>query len=101
VHNLDLGIIINQQHQLRVNIIMMKIAAVVLLVSTAISGVNAFATSSAHQRASSTAIYIGRESNVDLSGNAWKPDSEKMGVSALFSSSYLLFERVFASSSSL
>ena len=24
---------------------------------------------------------IGRESNVDLTGNSWKPDSEKMGVS--------------------
>ena len=23
---------------------------------------------------------IGRESNVDLTGNSWKPDSEKMGV---------------------
>jgi hypothetical protein len=71
----------------------MKIA-VILLVSTAISGINAFVfVSNAHQsrRASSsggnsnsnsnTAIYIGRESNIDLSGNAWKPDSEKMGVS--------------------
>jgi hypothetical protein len=29
---------------------------------------------------SSRLAMIGRESNVDLSGNAWKPDSEKMGV---------------------
>jgi len=26
---------------------------------------------------------MGRDSNFDLSGNTWKPDSEKMGVSSL------------------
>jgi hypothetical protein len=60
----------------------MKFIAVILLVSTFTSGllVHGFVAPTAHQRAS-TAISIGRESNVDLSGNAWKPDSEKMGVS--------------------
>ncbi|KAL7443880.1 hypothetical protein ACHAXH_007734 [Discostella pseudostelligera] len=58
----------------------MKFIAVILLVSTFTSGllVHGFVAPTAHQRAS-TAISIGRESNVDLSGNAWKPDSEKMG----------------------
>lgn len=60
----------------------MKFIAVILLVSTFSSGllVHGFVAPTAHQRAS-TAVFIGRESNVDLSGNAWKPDSEKMGVS--------------------
>jgi len=31
-------------------------------------------------RPSSSALHISREGNVDLSGNAWKPDSEKMGA---------------------
>jgi hypothetical protein len=38
------------------------------------TAVNVFRSSS------SRLAMIGRESNVDLSGNAWKPDSEKMGV---------------------
>jgi len=35
----------------------------------------------------STSLDIGKEGNIDLGGNAWKPDSEKMGVSALKCSS--------------
>lgn len=31
-------------------------------------------------RLSLTSLAIGRDSNVDLGGNSWKPDSEKMGV---------------------
>lgn len=70
---------------------MMKIAAAALLLhiaTSAISGLHAFVAPAAlHHRAraastaATTILNIGRESNVDLSGNAWKPDSEKMGVS--------------------
>ena len=39
-------------------------------------------------RSSSTSLnQIGRESNVDLGGNAWKPKSETMGVSSFYQSS--------------
>ena len=47
---------------------------------------------------------MGRDSNFDLSGNNWKPDSEKMGVSSLvlFLSVVVCFWSVrwFSSSSS-
>jgi hypothetical protein len=40
-------------------------------------------TTAVNFRSSSSRLaMIGRESNVDLSGNTWKPDSEKMGVSS-------------------
>ena len=58
----------------------MKIAAA-LAAAASVSGVSAFAPAASLHR-SSTAIFIGREEGVDLSGNAWKPDSEKMGVSS-------------------
>lgn len=55
----------------------MKITAI--LAATAISGASAFAPATNFNRASSTSLNIGREENVDLSGNAWKPKSETMG----------------------
>ena len=40
----------------------------------------ALPVSHAGQSAVARLNMIGRESNVDLTGNSWKPDSEKMGV---------------------
>lgn len=59
----------------------MKIAvAAATVAALAPAAVSAFAPSSAaFVRQSSTSLNIGSDSNVDLSGNAWKPDSEKMG----------------------
>lgn len=55
----------------------MKIIAI--LAATAISGASAFAPTTNFNRASTTAVCIGRDSNVDLGGNTWKPKSETMG----------------------
>ena len=42
---------------------------------------------------SATALHIGREGNVELGGNTWKPDSEKMGSTVSWRCSWvLLFE---------
>lgn len=60
----------------------MKISAIIA--AAAISGVSSFApsTASVHNSRGNTALnQISRDSNVDLGGNAWKPESEKMGVS--------------------
>ena len=47
----------------------------------ALPTVTAFAPSAAFSRKKSSAIFIGSDPNVELGGNSWKPDSEKMGVS--------------------
>lgn len=59
----------------------MKISAIIATsAAAAISGTSAFAPGvTTHNRASSTAVFIGKDGNVDFGGNAWKPDSEKMG----------------------
>jgi hypothetical protein len=51
-------------------------------------------TTAVNFRSSSSRLtMIGRESNVDLSGNAWKPDSEKMGVRCVFDNVYIKMYR--------
>ena len=58
----------------------------VLLATTLLPTTLAFAPTAngiVARRTSSTAVNIGREGNVDLGGNSWKPDSEKMGVSVV------------------
>ena len=47
--------------------------------SVLLTGAAAFAPIH-HHKSSSALSMIGREGNVDLTGNAWKPDSEKMGA---------------------
>lgn len=57
----------------------MKLYAVAVLVAVAAPVVtHAFAPSTTFVR-KSVALKIGGDPNVDLGGNAWKPDSEKMG----------------------
>uniref|UniRef100_A0A7S1ZF96 Uncharacterized protein n=1 Tax=Ditylum brightwellii TaxID=49249 RepID=A0A7S1ZF96_9STRA len=56
----------------------MKLSTAFLVAITA-STTSAFAPSSFGVR-KTTSLAIGKESNVDLGGNAWKPDSEKMGA---------------------
>eukprot|EP00579_Thalassiosira_antarctica_P001631 CAMPEP_0201867770 /NCGR_PEP_ID=MMETSP0902-20130614/1895_1 /ASSEMBLY_ACC=CAM_ASM_000551 /TAXON_ID=420261 /ORGANISM="Thalassiosira antarctica, Strain CCMP982" /LENGTH=228 /DNA_ID=CAMNT_0048392991 /DNA_START=50 /DNA_END=736 /DNA_ORIENTATION=+ len=56
----------------------MKISAI--LAASAISCTSAFAPSTGlNNRASITAVSLGKEGNVEFGGNTWKPDSEKMG----------------------
>ncbi|KAL7487286.1 hypothetical protein ACHAW6_012882 [Cyclotella cf. meneghiniana] len=51
------------------------------LLSIIPTAITAFTPSLTVQRTRwSSRLEIGREGNVDLSGNAWKPDSEKMGA---------------------
>ena len=65
----------------------MKLATSTLLIGSAV----AFAPSLT--RRSATALHIGREGNVELGGNTWKPDSEKMGSTVSWRCSWvLLFE---------
>ena len=60
----------------------MKISAI--LAASAISCTSAFAPSAGiNNRASITAVSLGKEGNVEFGGNTWKPDSEKMGVSSV------------------
>jgi hypothetical protein len=54
-------------------------AAAVLVVVAAPAVAHAFAPSTTFVR-ESLSLKIGRDPNVDLGGNAWKPDSEKMGA---------------------
>jgi hypothetical protein len=49
-----------------------------LILSTLAASTAAFAPHATTTRC--TALRIGREGNVDLGGNTWKPDSEKMGA---------------------
>ena len=71
--------------------IIMKITAI-LATASAITGTSAFVVAPAaqHRTTSSTTIFIGREEGVDLTGNTWKPDSEKMGVS-FYHTSFVFF----------
>uniref|UniRef100_A0A7S2R475 Uncharacterized protein n=1 Tax=Eucampia antarctica TaxID=49252 RepID=A0A7S2R475_9STRA len=55
----------------------MKVACFLLLTASATS-VAAF-TPFGVVNTPKTALFIGRDGNVDLGGNSWKPDSEKMG----------------------
>lgn len=55
----------------------MKLSAAAVLVLAAPAAL-AFSPSTAFVR-KSTCLNIGSDPNVDLGGNAWKPDSEKMG----------------------
>ena len=65
----------------------MKLATSTLLIGSAV----AFAPSLTRRSCSSLAI--GREGNVELGGNTWKPDSEKMGSTVSWHCSWvLLFE---------
>ncbi len=75
----------------------MKLSIATILASS-IASASAFAPSDygAYSRRSGV-VAIGREGNVDLSGNTWKPDSEKMGVrGSLFERTHR-FERIAAS----
>jgi hypothetical protein len=60
-------------------IIMATAIAIVGLLSSSTCAFHIVPMTTARSSSSRLAM-IGRESNVDLSGNAWKPDSEKMGV---------------------
>ncbi|KAL7525670.1 hypothetical protein ACHAWF_001461 [Thalassiosira exigua] len=59
----------------------MKIPSLLAAAAPALPGAVAFAPSVARRIVTARSM-IGRDSNVDLGGNAWKPDSEKMGVSS-------------------
>jgi hypothetical protein len=61
-------------------IIMATAIAIVGHLSSSTSAFHIVSTMTTARSSSSRLSMIGRESNVDLSGNAWKPDSEKMGV---------------------
>lgn len=56
----------------------MKIPSLLAAAAPALPGAVAFAPSVARRIVTARSM-IGRDSNVDLGGNAWKPDSEKMG----------------------
>lgn len=58
----------------------MKLLVAAVLVAVAAPALtHAFAPSTTFVRKNAAPIFIGRDPNVELGGNSWKPDSEKMG----------------------
>jgi len=60
----------------------MKLACSVVTIAALASPASAFAPR-ANNAQSMTSLQMGTP-GMDLSGNSWKPDSEKMGVSTLY-----------------
>jgi hypothetical protein len=57
-------------------------ASSILAVSALLSASSAFSPLSNNAKATSSSLKMGTP-GMDLSGNSWQPDSEKMGVSRL------------------